>query len=49
VSNPYDSCLDDVRKKVYYDIEYMKRQSMGEDLRIMARTIPVLLFRIGGW
>lgn len=49
VSNPYDTCLDDVRKKVYYDIEYMKRQSLGEDLRIMARTVPVMLFRIGGW
>ncbi len=49
VSNPYDTCLDDVRKKVYYDIEYMKRQSLAEDLRIMVRTIPVMLFRIGGW
>lgn len=47
VSNPYDSCLDDVRKKVYFDIQYMKCQSLGEDLRIMLRTIPVMLFRIG--
>ena len=47
VSNPYDSCLDDVRRKVYYDIQYMKRQSLGEDIRIMLRTIPVMVFRIG--
>jgi lipopolysaccharide/colanic/teichoic acid biosynthesis glycosyltransferase len=47
VSNPYDSCLDDVRKKVYFDIQYMKRQSLGEDVRIMLRTIPVMVFRIG--
>jgi lipopolysaccharide/colanic/teichoic acid biosynthesis glycosyltransferase len=47
VSNPYDSCLDDVRKKVYFDIQYMKRQSLGEDIRIMLRTIPVMVFRIG--
>lgn len=49
ISNPYDSTLDDVRKKVQFDIAYMKRQSVWEDVRIMARTVPVMLFRIGGW
>jgi len=49
VSNPYDTCLEDVRKKVKFDIEYMRRQSLFEDVRIMARTFPVMLFRIGGW
>ncbi len=48
VSNPYDSCLDDVRRKVAYDLLYMRRQSVGEDLWIMLRTVPVMLFRIGG-
>ncbi len=47
VSNPYDSCLDDVRRKVAYDLLYMRRQSIGEDLWIMLRTVPVMLFRIG--
>ena len=47
VSNPYDSCLEDVRRKVFYDIQYMKRQSLGEDMRIMLKTIPVMVFRIG--
>jgi lipopolysaccharide/colanic/teichoic acid biosynthesis glycosyltransferase len=47
VSNPYDSCLDDVRRKVSYDLLYMRRQSLGEDLRIMLLTVPVMLFRIG--
>lgn len=47
VSNPYDSCLDDVRRKVYFDIEYMRRQSLVEDVLIMLRTIPVMVFRIG--
>jgi lipopolysaccharide/colanic/teichoic acid biosynthesis glycosyltransferase len=47
VSNPYDSCLDDVRRKVHFDIKYMKRQSIGEDIRIMLLTVPVMLFRIG--
>ncbi len=49
VYQPYDTCLDDVRKKVAHDLEYMRRQSIGEDIRIMARTIPVMIFRIGGW
>ena len=47
VSNPYDSCLDDVRRKVHFDIQYMKRQSLGEDIRIMLMTVPVMVFRIG--
>ena len=49
VSNPYDRDLDDVRRKVHFDIEYMKRQGILEDVRIMLRTVPVMLFRIGGW
>ena len=49
VCNPYDSCLDDVRRKVHFDILYMRRQSLGEDIRIMLKTVPVMLFRIGGW
>ena len=49
VCNPYDTCLDDVRAKVAYDLEYMRRQSLMEDIRIMLKTVPVMLFRIGGW
>ncbi|MEQ1692029.1 MAG: sugar transferase [Gemmatimonas sp.] len=49
VSNPYDTCLDDVRRKVAFDIQYMQRQSLLEDIWIMMRTIPVMIFRIGGW
>lgn len=49
VSNPYDSCLDDVRRKVAFDIEYMRHQSLMQDIRIMAKTVPVMLLRIGGW
>lgn len=49
VLHNYDTCLDDVRTKVSHDLEYMRRQSLVEDLAIMARTVPVMLFRIGGW
>jgi lipopolysaccharide/colanic/teichoic acid biosynthesis glycosyltransferase len=49
VNNSYDTSLDDVRRKVRYDLEYLERQGVGEDLMIMARTVPVMLFRKGGW
>ncbi|MBX7119759.1 MAG: sugar transferase [Gemmatimonadaceae bacterium] len=43
----YDSCLDDVRKKVKADLEYIDRQSVLEDLRIMVLTAPAMIFRRG--
>lgn len=47
VNRPYDACLEDVREKVSFDLEYIRRQSVREDLRIMSMTIPVMLFRRG--
>jgi lipopolysaccharide/colanic/teichoic acid biosynthesis glycosyltransferase len=47
ISNPYDESLDDVRRKVGFDIEYMRSQSFATDVTIMIKTIPVMLFRIG--
>jgi lipopolysaccharide/colanic/teichoic acid biosynthesis glycosyltransferase len=49
INQSYDSCLDDVRRKVELDLEYVERTSVTEDLRIILRTIPVVLFRRGGW
>ena len=49
VNHNYDTCVEDVRKKVRYDLEYLERQSLTEDLRIMARTLPVMIFNRGGW
>jgi lipopolysaccharide/colanic/teichoic acid biosynthesis glycosyltransferase len=43
----YDQCLDDVRRKVQLDLHYVDRESPIEDLRIMARTVPVVLFGKG--
>ena len=45
----YDRTIDDVRKKVAFDLDYIRRQSGREDLKIMLRTLPVMLFRRGGW
>ena len=49
VSRQYDQCLDDVRKKLQYDLEYLRRQSLMEDFSIMMKTLPVVLFKRGGW
>lgn len=43
----YDTCVDDVRKKVEADLEYINSQSLLEDLKIMALTAPVMLLRRG--
>lgn len=39
----YDTSLEDVRRKVELDIEYIRRRSPSEDLLIMARTMPVMV------
>jgi lipopolysaccharide/colanic/teichoic acid biosynthesis glycosyltransferase len=41
----YDANLDDVTNKVLFDLEYVQSQSVIADLYIMARTVPVMLFR----
>lgn len=43
----YDRNEDDVRRKLHYDLEYIDRQCFTEDLRIMVRTVPVMLGRRG--
>jgi lipopolysaccharide/colanic/teichoic acid biosynthesis glycosyltransferase len=45
----YDSCLEDVRKKVRYDLEYLRQKSIVRDLAIMAKTLPSVLFKRRGW
>ena len=49
ISQSYDACLDDVRSKVGYDLEYLRKQNIIEDLKIMSLTVPVMLLRRGGW
>ena len=49
VNLEYDSSVDDVRTKLRYDLEYIQRRSLLTDLKIMLKTIPVILFRRGGW
>lgn len=47
VSQGYDQTVEDVKRKLGFDLEYIERRSPLEDLRIMARTAPVMIFRKG--
>ncbi len=49
ISQDYDATLDDVRRKLRYDLEYIERRTVLEDFRIILRTIPVVFLRRGGW
>jgi lipopolysaccharide/colanic/teichoic acid biosynthesis glycosyltransferase len=47
VYHRYDESISDVRKKVKYDILYIKRMSISTDLSIVARTLGVILSGFG--
>jgi lipopolysaccharide/colanic/teichoic acid biosynthesis glycosyltransferase len=47
VNHGYDQSFEDVRRKVELDLEYIQRRSPAEDLGIMARTVPVMMWRRG--
>ena len=49
INQAYDACVEDVRRKVQYDLEYLERRGVAEDVKIMLKTIPVMLFKRGGW
>ncbi len=49
VNQQYDRSIDDVQRKLAFDLEYIARQSVLEDLRIIARTFPVVVGRRGAW
>jgi lipopolysaccharide/colanic/teichoic acid biosynthesis glycosyltransferase len=48
ISQAPDGTVDDVRVKVRYDLEYMRRRSVLEDLRIMAKTPAVMFLKRTG-
>lgn len=45
INNGYDQTSRDVKLKLGYDLEYLKRRSASEDLRILIKTVPVVLGR----
>ena len=49
INQHYDTCVEDVKRKVAYDLEYVTRQSAGHDLKIMLKTVPTVAFKRGAW
>jgi lipopolysaccharide/colanic/teichoic acid biosynthesis glycosyltransferase len=49
VNQQYDRSVEDVRRKLQLDLEYISRQSVGQDLAIMLRTLPVVVGKQGAW
>ncbi len=47
VSYRYGASVEDARVKLDYDLDYVARRSLLFDLRILAATVPVVLFRVG--
>jgi lipopolysaccharide/colanic/teichoic acid biosynthesis glycosyltransferase len=44
---PYDRTIDDARRKLELDLDYIRRKSTVYDLTIMVRTLPAMLGRRG--
>ncbi len=49
INHHYDLSLEDVTKKVSLDLEYLQRQSVAEDLKIMLQTVPTVALKRGAW
>jgi lipopolysaccharide/colanic/teichoic acid biosynthesis glycosyltransferase len=49
VNQHYDRTIEDVKSKVEFDLEYIQRQSVTEDLKILMRTVPTVMFGRGAW
>jgi len=49
VTQHYDTSLADVERKLQLDLEYIRKRSVLANLRIMLRTLPVILFKQGAW
>lgn len=47
INQSYDTCVEDVRSKVRFDLDYIQRRSWRGDLKIIVRTLPVIVFRKG--
>jgi lipopolysaccharide/colanic/teichoic acid biosynthesis glycosyltransferase len=43
VEHKYDECIEDVSKKISYDLRYIGNWSVIQDLRIIMRTVVVVL------
>ena len=49
VRQHYDNSIDDVRRKLSFDLEYIDRRSVQQDLKVLMQTVPVVIFKKGAW
>jgi lipopolysaccharide/colanic/teichoic acid biosynthesis glycosyltransferase len=49
VSQNYDATIDDVRQKILFDLHYISHRSWQQDLKVMLKTVPVVIFKRGAW
>lgn len=49
INQPYDTCVEDVRRKIELDLEYLRTRSVTLDISIMARTVPIMVTGKLGW
>lgn len=49
INQHYDRCLDDVKRKVDFDLEYIRKVSPFQDLKILLATLPAVVWKRGGW
>ena len=49
INQAYDTSVDDVRRKIEFDLEYVRTRSVTRDISIMARTVPIMVSGKLGW
>jgi lipopolysaccharide/colanic/teichoic acid biosynthesis glycosyltransferase len=49
VNHGYDRDIEGARRKVQYDLEYVRTGTLTTDLRILFRTVPTVVFKRGAW
>jgi lipopolysaccharide/colanic/teichoic acid biosynthesis glycosyltransferase len=49
VRQHYDRSIEDVRRKVTLDLQYISSCSWQKDLRLLCETLPVVIFQRGAW
>jgi lipopolysaccharide/colanic/teichoic acid biosynthesis glycosyltransferase len=49
INQHYDESIDDVKRKVAFDLDYISRQSLSQDIKIMLLTAPAMVLRKGAW
>jgi lipopolysaccharide/colanic/teichoic acid biosynthesis glycosyltransferase len=48
IKNGYDTCEDDIRKKIKYDLDYIQNNTILIDIKILLMTIKHLVFSHNG-